>query len=481
MEEKIVQAINEDSRDNAIQLILTSAGVFALILVVAILVAYSYTRQINKLIAGLSRFQSGDRGFRMNSKLKDEFGELADSFDDMADSVESSINKAEHASEAKGNFLSNMSHEIRTPLNAIIGMTSIGEAAYDIDKKDYSLRKIDDASKHLLGIVNDILDVSKIEANKFVLSDVEFDPEDMIRRVLDVINYRVEQKRQKLTVNIDPNIPSLLIGDDQRLTQVITNLLSNSVKFTAEEGCIHLELTLESEQDDECYLLVMVSDTGIGMSKEQQEHIFISFEQAESDTTRKYGGTGLGLVICKTIVEMMGGEIRVESELGEGAVISFNVRLGYDRTAERIVHEEESLGESIQTVVADVDFEGHTILLAEDVEINREIVMALLEPTKLTIDCAENGQKAVEAFFDAPKKYDMIFMDIQMPELDGFTATKIIRGSGLDRAEDIPIVAMTANAFQEDIDKCLEAGMNGHLGKPLEYDLVIAALKEYLH
>jgi len=479
MEERMQEAITEDTRANAMQLIITSTGIFILIFIVALLVAYSYTRRIKLLIAGLTRFQNGERQFRMNSRSKDEFGMLADSFDEMADSVESSIGKAEQASEAKGNFLSNMSHEIRTPLNAIIGMTSIGAASTDIEKKDYSFKKIDDASKHLLGIINDILDVSKIEANKFTLSETEFVPDDMINSVVDVINFRVEQKKQTLTVEIDPDVPNLLIGDDQRLTQVITNLLSNSVKFTAEGGSISLKMSLEDEQDEQCTILISVSDTGIGISKEQQSHLFSSFEQAEASTTRKFGGTGLGLSICKTIVEMMGGKIWVDSELGDGTLISLTVQLGCDRTKE-VVHDEESLSENIQMVIADVDFEGHTILLAEDLEINREIVMALLEPTKLKIDCAENGEKAVEAFFDNPKKYDMIFMDIQMPEMDGFVATKVIRESGLERAKEIPIVAMTANAFKEDIDKCLEAGMNGHLGKPLAYDLVIETLKEYL-
>jgi len=481
MEERINNEINERSRYNVFKLIITSVGIFALILVVAILVSYSYTRQINKLITGLSRFQSGDRQFRLKLKAKDEFGELAGSFNEMADSVESSITKAEQASEAKGNFLSNMSHEIRTPLNAIIGMTSIGLSSYDVDKKDYSMKKIDEASMHLLGIINDILDVSKIEANKFTLSEADFNPGDMIRRVVNVINYRIEQKKQNLTIYIDPDIPEILIGDDQRLSQVITNLLSNSVKFTAEGGSIHLEMALENEQDDLCTILIMVSDTGIGISMEQQEHLFESFEQAEASTTRRYGGTGLGLVICKTIVEMMGGEIWVESELGSGAVVSFFVQLGYDRAGEKVVYKEESLSENTQMVIADADFEGYTILLTEDVEINREIVMALLEPTRLNIECAENGLQAVEAFLADPYRYDMIFMDIQMPEMDGFTATRHIRESGAERATEIPIVAMTANAFKEDIDNCLAAGMNDHLAKPLAYDLVIEALEKYLH
>jgi len=689
------------------QLIITSIGIFALILVVAILVASSVTKNIKQLISGLFRFRMGERQFRLHSKATDEFGALADSFDEMADSLDDSIKapltitnlqlriiymnsnalevigkdldeivgapysvisiypsgspsdpiaalhegrdaevlhnedndtyykgianflidrsgnktgyiimtndvtemeiarqKAEQASIAKSNFLSNMSHEIRTPLNAIIGMTSIGTASTDIEKKNYSLGKIQDASKHLLGIINDILDVSKIEANKYSLSPSAFSLDEMLQRVVDVINYRIEQKKQKLTVHIDPNMPGVLIGDDQRLAQVITNLLSNSVKFTSEGGGIHLELMIEDESEGECTLLVVVSDTGIGISKEQQERLFTSFEQAEASTSRRFGGTGLGLVICKSIVEMMGGKIWVDSHLGEGAVFSFTVCLEYDREGKKktLAHGEEDIirllivdeevgtrvffeeisanlgiicdlarsGEEALTMVAgsekyslffvaweladisgieftrllnkrnedskvvlmipaadwsvnqeeavnagvtfhmpkplfatavadciddilysagqkddtekeESNFEGKTVLLVEDVEINREIVTALLEPTKIKIECAENGREAVDAFILNPTKYDMIFMDIQMPEMDGFTATMLIRESGVERAAEIPIVAMTANAFQEDIDKCLDSGMNGHLGKPLAFDMVIAALEKYLH
>jgi signal transduction histidine kinase/CheY-like chemotaxis protein/HAMP domain-containing protein len=394
--------------------------------------------------------------------------------------------RAEIASIAKSNFLSNMSHEIRTPLNAIIGMTSIGRASKEKEKKDYSLGKIYDASKHLLGIINDILDVSKIEANKFSLSTARFSIDELLERVVDVISLRVEQKQQILTVRIDDDMPEVLVGDDQRLMQVIMNLLSNAVKFTAEHGQINLDVKLERAQSDFCTLRVAVTDNGIGISEEQQERLFLPFEQAEASTSRRFGGTGLGLVICKSIVEMMGGRIWVDSELGEGATVAFTVRLAYDHSGKKSPLHKKNTGDnrlSIDDSVTEAkgsDFSGFSVLLAEDVEINREIVLALLEPTKLKIDCAENGSQAVDAFISNPAKYDMIFMDIQMPEMDGFTATKNIRSSGVERSTEVPIIAMTANAFKEDIDKCLESGMNGHIGKPLDLKLVIETLEKYL-
>ena len=392
--------------------------------------------------------------------------------------IDAAKQKADIESIHKSAFLANMSHEIRTPMNAIIGMTKIGRSSDDRERMDYCLKKIDDASYHLLGVINDILDMSKIEANKFELSPVEFDFEKMLARIVNVINFRLDEKHQKLTINIDSAIPKILIGDDQRLTQVITNLIGNAVKFTPEHGSISLSVGLSDKEDDVCTILFAVKDTGIGLTAEQQKKLFRSFQQADSGTARKYGGTGLGLAICKSIVEMMGGSIWVESEIDKGSTFSFTVKLKQSENKNNVSGADTQKTEP-HTDIAGI-FAGRCILLVEDVEINQEIVIALLEPTNIEIDCAQDGVEAVSMFSKAPEKYDLILMDLQMPQMDGFKATRKIRAFELPNAKSIPIVAMTANVFREDIKKCLEVGMNDHVGKPLDFDEVLEKLRHYM-
>jgi len=410
--------------------------------------------------------------------------------------VDADRNKSNLENKHKSAFLANMSHEIRTPMNAIIGMVTIGRSVSDVERKDYCLSKIGDASNHLLGIINDILDMSKIEANKFSLSPVEFIFEKMLQRVVNVINFRIDEKAQKLSVNIDKDIPKRLIGDDQRLAQVLTNLLGNAIKFTPEKGSITINARFVKEEDDVCTIQIGVSDTGIGISPEQQARLFQSFEQAESNTTRKYGGTGLGLAISKNIVEMMGGEIWINSEVGKGSTFTFTVKM--KRAAEITDESVNTNKQQAEKIGANTGvFAGRRLLLVEDVEINREIVQSLLEPTQLQIDCAENGAEAVRIFTENPDKYDIIFMDVQMPEMDGYDATRRIRAfekqrnSNTESAKEtpkqlsgqpkgVPIIAMTANVFHEDIQKCAESGMDSHLGKPIDINEVMSKLHAYL-
>ncbi|MDR0324001.1 MAG: response regulator [Treponema sp.] len=395
--------------------------------------------------------------------------------------LDQALGKAQAASYAKSIFLSNMSHEMRTPMNAIIGMTQIGKTAKTIEKKDYAFNKIEGASSHLLGVINDVLDMSKIEAGKFELFSAEFEFEKMLEKAINVIGFRIEEKKQQFSLYLDADIPQVLIGDDQRVTQVITNLLSNAVKFTPENGSIWLKAIRISEEDGLCTIKIEVKDTGIGLSAEQMSRLFASFEQAEVSISRKFGGTGLGLAISKQIVQMMGSKICVESELGKGALFTFTVQLRRAADENEFINRNAKKGGEIDLEAA-VSFQGCRLLLAEDVEINREIVLSLLEPTKLMIDCAVNGAEAVKMYSAAPDSYDLIFMDMQMPEMDGLEATHKIREfeTKQKNQKGVPIIAMTANVFKEDIDKCLDAGMNGHIGKPLDLNEVLQVLKHYM-
>jgi PAS domain S-box-containing protein len=387
------------------------------------------------------------------------------------------LEQANAANKAKSEFLANMSHEIRTPINAITGMTIIGKSAADMKQAAYCFGRIEEASILLLGIINDILDMSKIEAKKFELSPSEFHFEKMLQKVINIFSFNMEKKRQKFKVNIDNTIPEVLLGDEQRLMQIITNLVGNAVKFTPEDGSIRIDTCFLEEKDGICTIQVMVTDSGIGISPEQQKNLFVSFQQAENSTSRKFGGSGLGLAITKNVIEMMGGKIWVESELGKGAIFAFTVQLkrveGRDYNSGVNDEYEEGQNQIPQ-------FAGRHLLLAEDVEINREIVLALLGPTLLDIDCALNGKEALSMFSKYPEKYDMIFMDVQMPEMDGYEATRSIRSLNIPNAKTIPIIAMTANIFKEDVEKCLESGMNGHIGKPLGPDEVLKQLRTYL-
>jgi PAS domain S-box-containing protein len=385
---------------------------------------------------------------------------------------------AEKANQAKSDFLSRMSHEMRTPMNAIIGMTKIAEKTDDVSRLKHCLSTINTSSAHLLGIINDVLDMSKIEAGKFELEKIPMNIEKMLAKVSNIISDNIEKKNQKLDINMAKDLETDYIADDLRLSQVITNLLSNAVKFTPENGNITLTVEKTGSKGNVNTLRFSVTDTGIGMSKEQIARLFNAFEQADGSISRKFGGTGLGLAISKNIVEKMGGRIWVESEEETGSCFIFEVDL--ERAS---AHEGAALNSpevKTDTAAEIPDLSGVNIILAEDVEINREIFIALLEETHIIIDTAENGLAAVSKFRENPEKYDLIIMDVQMPEMDGYEATRTIRAMDTPKAKNIPIIAMTANAFKEDVERCLEAGMNDHLAKPIDEKSVIEKITRYL-
>ncbi|MDR3123226.1 MAG: response regulator, partial [Treponema sp.] len=378
--------------------------------------------------------------------------------------LEKAVAEANNANAHKGEFLARMSHEIRTPMNAIIGMTNIvkKELAEAVDDKETvmnNIAQIEASSQHLLGLLNDILDVSKIEAGKIELSS---EPADLLRlanTVVTIIKPRCDEKHIAFNTYFDlpPRINHLC--DPLRLRQVLINLLGNAVKFTGEMGTVSFSIVLTKRENGVSWIDFSVKDTGIGIPETALEKLFKPFEQVKG-ITQKYGGTGLGLVISKSIVQLFGGDIEVISRVGEGSEFRFELTL-----------EEAAAGNDEEAAVENAAgmLKGMRALLVDDVAINRIIAVSILEETGIAIDEAEDGAEAVELFKNsAPNYYNIIYMDIQMPAMDGYEATARIRS--LDRADawTVPIVALTANAFKEDIDKAIASGMNAHLAKPME-------------
>lgn len=382
------------------------------------------------------------------------------------------MNAAHKADRAKSQFLANLSHEIRTPMNAILGMVQIGQQSGNCAELKKCMNQISISSKHLMNLINDVLDLSKIEEGKMELTEEPFSIKEMIKNVLGSISPPALNKKQILKVNYDDLKSFDFLGDSMRMSQVLINLLSNAVKFTPENGHIDIDIKELSRDKDKVLLEFTVKDDGIGIKKEMHSKIFAPFEQVDGTTSRKFGGTGLGLAISQRIIELMGGKIEVESNEHEGAKFFFSVWLKVENRkietdADAIMQPSDEAG----------DFSGCRMLVVDDVDINREIIYALLKKTGIILESASNGQEAVEKFSNSPVDYyDMILMDIQMPVMDGYEATRTIRSMDRPDAKTVKIIAMTANVFKEDVEQVLSAGMNAHLGKPVEYEALIEAM-----
>lgn len=379
---------------------------------------------------------------------------------------------AEAANRAKSIFLANMSHELRTPLNGIMGMTALALRRATDEKQIDQLAKVDGASRHLLGVINDILDISKIEAERMTLEQIEFSISEVVDKLSDLVASSAKEKGIEFSIYVAPEYSGLkLIGDPLHLRQVLLNLIANAIKFTA-QGSVSLIATIAEQSAVDVLLRFEVKDSGIGISIEDQKRLFKAFEQADGSMTRRFGGTGLGLAISKRLVQMMGGDIDLVSELGKGSRFWFTARL---MKSTNLDSAQDRHAEQLEKQLRD-KFSGARILVAEDDVMNQEVMRSIIEEVGLQVDVAENGAMAIEKA--AQFAYDLILMDMLMPVMDGLTSARRIRS--MEHGGRIPILAFTANAYAEDRAACLESGMNDVITKPVVPEILFAALLKYL-
>nr|WP_252727148.1 response regulator [Paracoccus sp. C2R09] len=401
----------------------------------------------------------------VRDKTVDSFMDLSrvrDELDANGRALQERSEEAEAATRTKSMFLANMSHEIRTPINAILGFCHLLQRGSLDDRQRDQLGKIASAGTALLRLVNDLLDFSKNEDGKLILERREFDPRVAISAQGQLMAEEMRNRGLTLRLSFNDAVPQVVLGDELRLNQVVLNLLSNAIKFS-EDGEIVVEATVGEACDNRPGLQVRISDCGIGMTAEQLDRLFVPFTQADASTTRRFGGTGLGLTICRQIVTQMNGWIRAESVPGQGSSFTFAVLL-------EVPAVEHALP------VPDCAVEGQHVLLVEDNPINREIALAMLAENGLQVDCAHDGQQAVEMVWQ--NRYAAVLMDLQMPRMDGLTATRRIRQR--HDSQELPVIAMTSHAFHEEGQRCLDAGMNDHIAKPVDPERLIRVLRRHL-
>ncbi|RQO62474.1 hybrid sensor histidine kinase/response regulator [Paucibacter sp. KBW04] len=384
---------------------------------------------------------------------------------------------AQAANLAKSAFLANMSHEIRTPMNAIIGMTYLVQSDAHEPKQQERLQKVADAAEHLLGVINNVLDLSKIEAGKLQLLHTEFTVTQVLDNVYSMLAQRASEKRLSLKIEIEDRLAKqVLLGDSQRIAEVLLNFAGNAIKFT-EQGQVCMAAHILADEAGKLQVRFEVIDTGIGIADPDQQRLFQDFEQADSSTTRRYGGTGLGLSICRRLAELMGGQVGVESKPGQGSC--FWLKLSLAKSSGFVLGPPPApprRNHAARDRLA--EFSGRRVLLAEDNMVNQEVAIALLGSAGLAVDVAPDGKAALDMMSDPNKDYALVLMDVQMPIMDGLDATRAIRR--LERGRDIPILAMTANAFAEERQRCLDAGMNDHVAKPVVAEQLFGTLHLWL-
>lgn len=407
------------------------------------------------------------------------FGRDIDKSKEMEQNLKEALAAAEKASAAKSDFLSRMSHEIRTPMNAIIGMNEIAKTVTDKPEsvKNY-LNKIDTSAHYLLSLINNILDMSRIESNKVEIEKKEFYLQDILNNIQNIIGPQAKAKGIYFTIEKRSNFDSAYIGDRLRLNQILLNLLSNAIKFTDKDGTVSLSVKESRRGDGESYFCFMVSDTGIGMSEKFMKNMYNPFEQENATSAQGIAGTGLGLSITKNLVNLMDGHIKVKSKKGEGTTFIVEIKMN-------LVHKSDEMWttheKSEQNVDKPVSLKGKKVLLVEDNELNQEIAITLLEMSKMNVDCVDNGELAIQKFLEMGEfYYDVILMDIRMPVKNGLEATADIRAIGSKYATEVPIIAMSANAFSEDKAKAFANGMTDYLVKPIDIDIICEMLVKYL-